>query len=207
MTATDVPIRCTCGKLRGVARAVAPNAGTHIVCYCNDCQAFARFLGRDGILDAHGGTSIFQMAPAKLHIDDTTSMRCVRLSAKGMYRWYCGSCKTPLGNTIGPRFPFVGVIGTILDHESTGRSRDELLGVPRHFETRAAIGAAPKAASTARLVARSMRKMVTWWLTGGGSPSPFVDPKTRALRVEPQVLSASERQALRGANEKERAKG
>ena len=200
--AIDVPIRCTCGKLRGVARGIAPSAGTHIVCYCNDCQAFARFLGGDDVLDIHGGTHIFHMAPAKLHIDDTDAMRCVRLSEKGMYRWYCGSCKTPVGNTMGPRMPFVGVIDAIFDHESTGRSRDELLGKPRYFETRCAIGDAPKASSTARLVARSVRKMARWWLTGGGNPSPFLDPQTREPRVAAQVLSASERDALRSANEK-----
>jgi hypothetical protein len=195
----DVPIRCRCGKLRGAALGIGPDAGTHLVCYCNDCQAFARFLGGDDILDAHGGTSIFHMAPAKLRLDDVETLRCVRLSEKGMYRWYCGSCKTPVGNTMGPRVPFVGVIGAMFDFKSAGRSRDELLGKPRYFETRSAVGDAPKASSKPLLVARIAGKLATWWLTGGGSPSPFVDPKTREPRVTPQVLSATERQALRSA--------
>ena len=49
--ATDVPLRCECGKIRGLAEGVAQSEGTRCVCYCGDCQAFARFLGRDGILD------------------------------------------------------------------------------------------------------------------------------------------------------------
>jgi hypothetical protein len=195
----DVPIRCRCGKLRGAALGIGPDAGTHLVCYCNDCQAFARFLGGDDILDSHGGTSIFHMAPAKLRLDDVETLRCVRLSEKGMYRWYCGSCKTPVGNTMGPRFPFIGLIHSILDHASTGRSREELLGKPLHFATKSAVGRVPEETSTARMMARSVRKIVKWWIAGGDTP--FTDPRTRAPRVEPQVLTPSERQALRSSRE------
>src|SRR5687767_12881644 len=60
---TDIPLRCVCGKLQGTALAVSPSAGCRVVCYCNDCQAFARFLARPGITDEWGGTDIFQMAP------------------------------------------------------------------------------------------------------------------------------------------------
>jgi len=59
----DVALRCHCGRMRGIARAVSPSAGFRFVCYCKDCQAFARFLERPDILDAAGGTDIFQMPP------------------------------------------------------------------------------------------------------------------------------------------------
>jgi hypothetical protein len=37
------------------------------VCYCADCQAFARFLKRENeILDERGGTSIIQTIPANV---------------------------------------------------------------------------------------------------------------------------------------------
>src|SRR6187399_3404358 len=124
---TDIPLRCACGKLRGTALAVSPSGGCRVVCYCNDCQAFARFLARPGITDEWGGTDLFQMAPANLRIGEgADALRCVRLSAKGMYRWYCGDCKTPVGNSNGPRVPFIGVIHTFMDHESAGRSRDDV---------------------------------------------------------------------------------
>ena len=54
----DLPICCRCGHVRGIAREVSPSAGFRFVCYCKDCQAFARFLDRPDVLDAAGGTDI-----------------------------------------------------------------------------------------------------------------------------------------------------
>ena len=56
----DLPLRCKCGHVRGVAVDVSPSTGFRFVCYCGDCQAFARFLRRTDVLDAAGGTDIFQ---------------------------------------------------------------------------------------------------------------------------------------------------
>jgi hypothetical protein len=61
-SAMELDLRCSCGRVRGIARDVAPSTINHCSCYCDDCQAFAHFLGRaDAILDAHGGTEIAQM--------------------------------------------------------------------------------------------------------------------------------------------------
>ena len=49
----------------GVASAVSPSAGFRFGCYCRDSQAFARFLERPDILDAAGGTDIFQVPPVR----------------------------------------------------------------------------------------------------------------------------------------------
>jgi len=51
--------------MRGVASDVSPSTGLRFVCYCKDCQAFARFLERADVLDPAGGTDIFQMPPAR----------------------------------------------------------------------------------------------------------------------------------------------
>jgi hypothetical protein len=198
---TDVPLRCACGKLRGTALGVSRSAGTRIVCYCDDCQAFARFLAQPGLTDAWGGTDIFQMAPGRVRITGgADALRCVRLSNKGMHRWYCGECKTAVGNTMGPRLPFVGLIHTFMDHASDGRSRDEVLGKPiGYVQAKFAIGTPPpqpRNASLLRIVVRSARLLATWSLQGAGSPSPFFDDKTRLPRAEPRVLGAEERRAL-----------
>ena len=198
--ATDIPLRCSCGKLRGTALAVAPRAGCRVVCYCHDCQAYGRFLGRPGITDQWGGTDIFQMAPSKVRITSgAETLSCVRLSAKGMYRWYCGECKTPVGNTNGPRVPFVGLVHTFMDH-GEGRTRDDLLGKPvGYVRTSFAIGTLPAAArdsSTLGVIARSVRLLGKWFLTGAGSPSPFFDAGTHAPRTPPRILRPEERSAL-----------
>jgi len=197
---TDIPLRCACGSIRGTANAASSKTGTRIVCYCNDCQAFARFLGRPDITDLHGGTDIFQMAPGRLRITaGMDALRCVRLSDNGLHRWYCGECKTPIGNTRGPRVPFVGVMHSFMDHAGDGRTRDQALGEPIGvIQRETAIGTVPRRAHDAsllRLIGRTVRLMATWWLTGLGSPSPFFDEQG-APRSTPRVLTPNERQAL-----------
>ena len=64
----DLPLRCRCGRVRGVASDVSPSTGFRFVCYCKDCQAFARFLERADVLDSAGGTDIFQMPPGRVKL-------------------------------------------------------------------------------------------------------------------------------------------
>lgn len=49
----------------------------------HDCQAFARFLERPDVLDAAGGTDIFQMPPGRVKLTaGTDAVRCLSLSRK-----------------------------------------------------------------------------------------------------------------------------
>lgn len=196
---TEMPLRCACGKLKGTAR-LSPAEGVHVVCFCGDCQAFARFLGRKDLLDAWGGTHIFQTAPSALQFTEgSDALRCVRLSAKGMHRWYCGDCKTAIGNTLGPRVPFVGLISSIVDFKSTGRSLDDVVGKPLAYGfPEAAIGGPPphtKPNPKLRFLAKVSASLAKWWVTGKGSPSPFFDEE-REPRAKVQILSPDERASL-----------
>lgn len=196
---SDIPLRCACGKLRGVAFGVSPRSGCRVVCYCDDCQAFARFLGRPDITDPWGGTDIFQMAPAKVRITSgADSLGCIRLSNKGMHRWYCAQCMTPVGNTVSARLPFVGIVHNFMNHAAPGHSRDEVLGQPiGYVQTKFALGAPPpRGGFLLRVIARSAWLLGKWWLIGAGTPSPFYDERTRAPRVQPRILDPRERSAL-----------
>jgi len=180
-----------------VARAVTPELGNHVVCYCVDCQAFARFLDRPGTTDDGGGTAIFQMPPSHVTLTEgLDELRCMRLSAKGLHRWYAGCCRTAIANTVGARLPFVGLIHTFIDPE--GGALEEVLGKPFLIHAKQARGPAPAGAHPKvplALVARIAPKLARWVLTGKGSPSPFYDAKG-APRVEPQILTVAERDAL-----------
>lgn len=99
---------CRCGQVRGEldpARAYA-----RATCYCRDCQAFARWLGQAGVLDAAGGTDIVAMAPDGLRITQGfDKMACMSLGPRGLLRWYASCCRTPLGNI--PRDPKLYYLG------------------------------------------------------------------------------------------------
>src|SRR5579863_682516 len=121
----DVPLRCWCGTVAGVARDVSPGEGFRFVCYCTDCQAFARFLERPDVLDAAGGTDIFHLPAARVRITaGEHALGCVQFSEK-VVRWYATCCRTPIANT-APGFPVIGLI-----HAMMGPiTREAALGPP-----------------------------------------------------------------------------
>lgn len=199
----DFPLRCRCGHVRGAAREVAPSAGFRFVCYCRDCQAFSRFLDRPDVLDAAGGTDIFQMPAGRVTLTaGADAVHCLCLSGK-VFRWYADCCRTPIGNTAGPRFPVVGLIHSFMSDAAGGLSRDEMLGAPlcRIYE-RSAIGPLPPNAPpppSFLVFARRTSKILGWWARGLGRPNPFFDDETKAPLSAPRVLTARERAALNGA--------
>jgi hypothetical protein len=193
----DLPLRCRCGHLRGVASDVSPSDGFRFVCYCKDCQAFTRFLERPDVLDAGGGTDIFQMPPGHVKLTaGTDAVRCLRLTDRSaVLRWYGDCCRTPIGNTAASaRFPVIALIHSLMDHAADGRSRDEVLGPPlcRIFE-HSAVGPLPAnapAPPSLGIFARRASKIFGWWMRGLGRPSPLFDGRTnaparRAARAQP----------------------
>jgi Family of unknown function (DUF6151) len=198
----DLPLCCRCGHVRGVARQLAPSVGFRLVCYCKDCQVFARVLGRADVLDAAGGTDIFQMPPGRLKIaDGADALRCLRLHAGSqVLRWYADCCNTPIANTAtSPRFPVVGVIHSFVDFAACG-PRDEMLGRPlcRIYE-RSATGPLPAGAPpppSLRVFANRAAKVLGWWVGGLGRPNPFFAASTGAPASAPRQLTPDERAAL-----------
>jgi hypothetical protein len=198
----DLPLQCRCGRVHGVARAVSPSSGLRFVCYCTDCQAFARFLIRPDVLDRAGGTDIFQMAPARVKLTaGADALRCLRLSGQGVLRWYADCCRTPIGNTASTaRFPLIAIIHSFMVHELGGPSRDEVLGPPLcRIYGRSALGPLPPdapAPPSVRIFLRRASKLIGWRVRGVGAPSPLFDERTSAPRAVPRVLTPSERAAL-----------
>lgn len=190
--------------LSGTALEVAPETGNRVVCYCDDCHAFACYLGRNDILDVHGGTDIFQLTPAQVRITHgLDQLRVLRLTPTGLLRWYAGCCKTPIANTpTSARVPFVSLIHAFMDHAGDGRPRDAVLGpiiatglartAPDRPPADAALGV------PLRVVLRNIRMIGLAWLAGKQQPSPFFDAR-RVVAREPTVLTGFERQRLRVA--------
>jgi hypothetical protein len=173
----------------------SPRTVNRVVCYCDDCQAFAHHLGRADLLDAHGGSDIVQVAPASLVFDrGQDSIVGVRLTPKGLYRFHTSCCRTPLGNTVGPAIPFVGIVARAFD------APDAAFGPPcGAILGKFAVGTPPEGSTrlSPRLLARVMRLVLGWKLTGKTWPHPFFDRATRAPSRPLTTLSAAEREALR----------
>jgi hypothetical protein len=195
MTSSDVSIQCRCGHVRGMARAVSPHTVNHSICYCHDCRAFSHWLEREDLLDPHGGAPLVQLARSRLEITaGFDQVRCMRLSPKGMFRWFAACCRTPLGNTVAS-IPFVGVARSVLqigDADPVTR-----FGPVLYAQAGEAVGGAPPGT---RLSLRGLlhvgRLIAAWFLRGRGHPTPFFDRANRP-RVAPQVLTPEERQRLR----------
>lgn len=175
----EIPLKCQCGKIRGTVANAGPKRGCRLVCYCDDCQKYANHLGSEGVLDELGGTDIYQTTPAQVTITEgADELKCLRLTEKGMYRWYSACCTTPLANTMAsPKAPFVGIVHTFMDHEGHGATRDESLGQPAAYtQGKYAIGGVPAhahATVSLPVVFGFMRRFLLGALKQEHKPSPF----------------------------------
>ncbi|MEO8464454.1 MAG: DUF6151 family protein [Gammaproteobacteria bacterium] len=196
---SDLPLQCRCGTVRAVAQGVTPDIGNHCVCFCSDCQAFAKFLGRAAdVLDANGGTDIFQLSQARVRFTHgVDQVACIRLSPKGLARWYASCCNTPIGNTLAtPMVPFVGLIRAFVPEPAA-----DALG-PIRVRAFRPLATGDKAAIPRdiqpqwRMLLRMMGLFIGWRLRGDHKRSPFFNASGVPLKV-PRVLSDGERAALR----------
>ena len=195
---TRAQLRCRCGEVRGFVADASPHTVNRIVCYCDDCQAFAHRIGRADLLDVHGGSDIIQLAPASLtFVQGQDRIVGLRLTPKGLLRSYTSCCHTPVGNTLSPAIPFVGIIAEAFE----GAQRpDDVFGKPiGAIMGKFAIGDPPADSKRLnfRLMLRAIRMVLGWRLRGRVWPHPFFARQTRAPIYPVTVLSQSEREALR----------
>lgn len=193
----DLTLRCACGQVVGVVHGASPATGTRLVCHCKDCQAFAHHLGHaDRMLDAAGGSDIFQTTPGRVTFTQGANhLACLRLSEKGLNRWYAACCKAPLGNTLrGPGLPFVGL--PVSGLSAAEGPIEAAIGPPiGHFNVGPSAGA-PKAAGvlpTAKVVLGFLRR--TLGAKRRREPTPFFNPQTGRPVAEAHVLTEAERTA------------
>lgn len=183
-------IRCQCGQFR--AQLVGEGTHNHIHCYCNDCRAFAHFLGQgEQVLDAHGGTEIVQVSQARLQlIQGSEHLAAVRLSDKGMLRWYTACCKSPIGNTMpDPKMAFIGLIHTALDR---ARIDQDFGPVTACFETQSATGETkPVQKGVMPVIFRFMWMTIAARISGSYKRSPLFDAEEQAI-VKANILTSEQ---------------
>lgn len=194
----DVELECTCGEVKGVARGVSPRTVNRVICLCVDCQAFAHHIGRADLLDAWGGSDIIQVAPSTVAFHEGTDrIAALRLGPKGPYRWYTTCCKTPLGNTVKPNLPFIGIMPELFKEAREPAKRDAIFGPPLGtIHGKYAIGEPPPGSvkMSPGFMLRTIATILGWKIRGRSFPHPYFDRASEPLHPV-TVLTREEREA------------
>ncbi|MFL6617602.1 MAG: DUF6151 family protein [Povalibacter sp.] len=190
------PIQCRCGTVKGYV--VRPGMAVRAVCYCKDCQAFARYLQRaDTVLDEHGGTGIVATLPKHAHFTQgVESIACMSLSPKGLLRWYAKCCNTPIANTPRDRkLPYVGLVDACLASSSPSLS-DTFGPVRAVLNTQSAKGHVSSSAASNLFAIAVIMKTVLWnRLNGSYRENPFFSI-TGTPVAKPIQLTKAEREQI-----------
>lgn len=183
-------IQCQCGSVRGQLEG----SGVHnrLICHCTDCQAFAKFLGKTAeVLDPQGGSEIVQVAQPRLRFwQGEDRLSAVRLSEKGMVRWYASCCNTPIGNTMAdPKISFIGLIHSSLDHAQMDKDFGTNIAI---LNTDTALGEIkPKQRGFIGVITRFIWLVVTMRISGRYKNSPLFNA-SGSPRVVPSILTPRE---------------
>lgn len=189
------PLACLCQAVQG--HISGSGTASRVLCYCKDCQAFARFLNAgETVLDAQGGTRIVQIASNRVTISQGHEhIALMRLSERGLFRWYTRCCQTPIGNTLPTQaLAFIGLIDAFMDKSRLAEDFPQRLAV---VHTESALGS-PKPHSHGLLSTmwRFAKMVVPARLTGTHTHSPFFDKQGKPV-ASPQILTKAQRKALK----------
>jgi hypothetical protein len=111
---------------------------------------------------------------------------------------FAGSCNSPVGNTLSPAVPFVGIVAQAFDIGA--QHPDDVFGKPiGAIKGEYAIGDTPSGSKGIKLslMVRAIRMVLGWRLRGQTWPHPFFERDTRAPIYPVSVLSPQQRQTLR----------
>lgn len=184
-------VKCQCGTVQGTVDNALPSLGNHLKCYCSDCQAFANHLALEGgILDTIGGTEVFQTAPWNLSISQgMDQLQCLRLTPKGLNRWYTKCCNTPVGNTIKADIPFLGLIHSFIVKDEHYNQLGPVIG---HYKLEQATGNANQDVQNMGMPLLSTLKvfgrLIKWKFTMKGKKNLFFNEEGRTVS-KPIILS------------------
>lgn len=190
---SEIEIQCDCGNFKGRVKNASPKSGNHIVCYCKDCQAFAQFLNKtDTVLDTNGGSELFQVPQASIEITNGHEhIKLMRLSEKGLNRWYADCCKSPIGNTMGSSSPFAGLLTYSMKVDADLRQKTG--PIRGYFFMKSAKGTVPdaikKIGTPFSMLMKLLWQMIVWKVKGLNNPSPFFDADGKPV-AEPVLYDA-----------------
>ncbi len=197
-TPQTLDFKCECGAIHAALHDASPQSGRRLICHCNDCQAFAHYLGKAKLmLDDHAGTHVYQTDSTKFAITKgQDKLACVTVTGGPLLRWYCETCKTPIANTLSStRFPFLSLILSGFDRGKT----DALLGRDaEHVAVDSGAGnlGKVKIAGMAGMLFKLLVSTVKARFNPELKKSPLFDSETGKAVAVPIKLEPSERLAI-----------
>ncbi|SFK52816.1 DUF6151 family protein [Shimia haliotis] len=193
MAGTDIAIACRCGEFGAVLKHASPKTGSHVQCYCKDCQAGAKALGAEDTLMPRGGTDIFQTLPASVEITKGEAhLAALRLSPRGLIRWYASCCDTPVFNTLGTqKLSFVGLFVNTMQGDAVDKTVGKVIAV-NSAETAAPGVGVLKSYGFNKAGFHVLARHFGAMLRGDAKTGPFFDAEG-APTVTPRVLTKDER--------------
>lgn len=188
----QVNLRCRCGAVQGTVDLEGAQGG---LCYCDDCRAFAHELGRGDTLDAAGGSAVIQIRPGNLQLTQGHAhIGCLRLSDRGMFRFFTTCCQTPLANVMSkPRLPFIGLARAALHGEAA--QFPPLMGIQGRFATAAPPPGTANTVSAGQALSTLLFLASSAW-NSRGKRNPLFDESDAPI-APVRVLTDAEREALR----------
>ena len=190
-------IQCKCSSVKGHIKGTGTS--NRVICYFADCRAFAQYLGcSDDVLDAHGGTEIVQVAQPRLAITHGKAhLATVRLSKKGMVRWYAACCNTPIGNTLAnPKISFIGLIHSSLDHSKLDEDFGNNIAI---VNTGSATGdPKPKQKGIFGTIIRFIRIILPTRISGNYRKSQLFNESSEPIAA-PVIISAEQLNVLKNS--------
>lgn len=183
---SEIPFSCSCGAITGALGIDSPREGNHLVCHCPDCRAAVTHLTGAA---PEAGVELFQTLPDRIHITQGADrLAILRLSPKGILRWYASCCGAPLFNTLkSPKLPFVGIaVARLADAAPLGPLKGRAY-LPRQ-------GGGYRHEGFNRIGLTVLRNMITARLSGRWRDTPFFD-ESGAPVAPIRVLSREERAA------------
>ncbi|MQY42898.1 hypothetical protein GG681_09605 [Epibacterium sp. SM1969] len=187
-TKTDsLSFSCTCGKLQGRIAAEAVKAATPLVCYCPDCRANELYHSQPD----PDGVALVQTSPEAITFTQGAEhLQVLRLSSKGILRWYADCCGQPVANTLArPKLPFVGMKRDLFqDPDMFGKTKVKaFMPVP---------GKPARTKGALTMVMGIFRRMGSALLSGRWRDNPFFDTTTGEPVQPPEILDKDTRAAL-----------
>lgn len=191
-------IQCECGKFRAKLKAFPNNTPGRLVCYCDDCQSYLRYIKREDLLDVNGGTEVVPAYPADVEIiNGLEHLKCTRLAPNGLFRFSTTCCNTPVANT-RPNTPWIGLLSCVYTARDSNRL-DQVLGPVRSRIMGRYAKGTPPAGTPAKFNMKAFVTVLPFILKGKllkkVKPSPFFAENGVTPIVPPYVLSEAERQA------------